>query len=90
MKTTRRAEKKTTPRPAGSAEIKLDKNGVAEKEELFYLRLGVLRLRQRWIDREVSPSLTAVVALGIAAGGFAVGFLASRCVDSIALGYLPV
>ncbi len=57
---------------------------------MFYVRLGILRLRQRWIDREVSPSLTAAAAFAIAAGGFVIGFLTSRCLDSIALGYLPI
>ncbi|KAL1862521.1 hypothetical protein VTK73DRAFT_6754 [Phialemonium thermophilum] len=77
------AEKKPAPRP--SPELQLDADGVARKEELFYLRLGTLRLRQRWIDREVSESLTAMVAFGMALGGFVLGFVTSRVLDSILL-----
>lgn len=46
--------------------------------EMFYMRIGTFRLRQNWLDREVSPSLTAAVAFGIAAAGFAAGLLTSR------------
>ncbi|KAH8881271.1 hypothetical protein GQ53DRAFT_773507 [Thozetella sp. PMI_491] len=81
-------EKKETPRP--SEEIKPDNSGVAEKAEMFYMRLGTLHLRQRWIDREVSPSLTATIAFAIAAGGFVLGFLTSRCLDSIMIGYVRI
>ena len=56
---------------------------MVEVAELFYLRIGTLRLRQRWIDREVSPSLTAGVALGIAAGGFVLGYLAQSWLPSL-------
>jgi len=54
---------------------------VVEKKELFHMRVGKLRFRQRWIDREVSPSLTVVVALGIAAVGFVAGFATARWVE---------
>jgi hypothetical protein len=40
------------------------------------MRVGRLSFRQRWIDREVSPSLTAVAVLLIALGGFVLGFVA--------------
>jgi hypothetical protein len=56
----------------------LDGVVVDEYAELFYMRLGRLNFRQRWIDREVSPSLTAVVALLIALGGFLLGFVVGR------------
>lgn len=46
------------------------------KEELLYMRLGVLRLRQRWVDREVSESLTVVVGLGLMMSGFVMGVVA--------------
>jgi len=50
------------------------------------MKIGVLRLRQRWIDREVSPSLTAAVAVGLVGCGFVLGVLASRasfCFSSV-------
>lgn len=57
----------------------LDKKGVVKGgDEMFFMRLGVLRLRQRWIEREVSKSLTGTVVMGIAMGGFVLGVLASR------------
>ncbi|KAK5658699.1 hypothetical protein OQA88_1508 [Cercophora sp. LCS_1] len=81
-------EKKPTKRP--STQLRPDLNGVVDgAEELFYMRLGVLRLRQRWIDREVSSSLTVAVALGIAAGGFVAGVLVSRWFDSIVVASQP-
>jgi len=55
---------------------------VTSKEELFYMRVGRFRLRQRWLDREVCPSLTAAVAVGIAAGGFVLGFLLASSTSS--------
>jgi hypothetical protein len=51
---------------------------VDEYAELFYMQVGRLSFRQRWIDREVSPSLTAVAVLFIAFGGFVLGFVAGR------------
>jgi len=48
--------------------------------ELFYMRIGTLSFRQKWLDREISPSLTATLAIGIAAGGFVLGWLASSLV----------
>lgn len=43
-----RVEKKRTKR--SSTELRPDLNGVVEDGgELFYMRLGVLRLRQRWV-----------------------------------------
>lgn len=46
------------------------------------MRVGRFRLRQRWLDREVCPSLTAAVAVGIAAGGFVLGFLLASSTSS--------
>ncbi|KAK3336234.1 hypothetical protein B0T19DRAFT_396007 [Cercophora scortea] len=64
-------EKKTKPtaRPATSAELRPDAQGVVVAEEIFYMRIGCLQLRQTWMEREVSPSLTAAVVAGVAAGG---------------------
>jgi hypothetical protein len=68
--------------PRTSTELKASLCGVVEKAEIFYMRIGTLKLRQRWIDREVSPSLTLLVGLGIAAGGFFVGFWTSRVLET--------
>lgn len=54
-------------------------------EELFFMRIGTLRLRQRWLDREVSPSLTGAAVVGIAAAGLVAGFMASRVLDVLAV-----
>lgn len=51
-------------------------------EELFFLRLGTMRFRQKWLDREVSESLTAAVMFGIGSAGFLLGILFSRIMDS--------
>jgi len=45
------------------------------------MRIGTLRFRQRWLDREVSESLTNAVAMGLVGGGFLLGILASRWWD---------
>jgi hypothetical protein len=47
------------------------------------MRLGVLRLRQRWIDREVSSSLTGVVVAALVGGGFVAGFLCARMLEAV-------
>ncbi len=47
------------------------------------MRIGRFSFRQRWIDREVSPSLTAVAVLLIALGGFRLGFVAGRWMDRV-------
>lgn len=49
------------------------------------MRIGRFSLRQRWVDREVSPSLTAVAALLIALGGFALGVAVGRGWDGVSL-----
>jgi len=74
-------QKRPTSRRPGE-ELRLDAQGVVDKKELFFMRIGTLRLRQRWIDREISPSLTGAVALGIAIGGFALGVLSTRLFPS--------
>lgn len=71
-------EKKQAPRPETSAELKPDWNGCVTAAELFYMRLGTLKLRQRWVDREVSESLTIAVATGLLTLGFVVGLVVGR------------
>lgn len=73
-----RVEKKPAPRPESSTELKADGRGVVECEEIFFMRIGVLRLRQRWVWGEVSPSLTAAVAGVLLGGGFVLGVLVGR------------
>ena len=75
-----RVENKPSVRPDMSVELRPNWNGVVGERygELFYMRIGRLSFRQRWIDREVSPSLTAVVVLLIALGGFMLGFVLGR------------
>jgi hypothetical protein len=71
-----RVENKPSERPASSAELRPGWDGVVDEyAELFYMRVGRFSFRQRWIDREVSPSLTAVAVLLIAFGGFVLGFV---------------
>ncbi|GKT40088.1 uncharacterized protein ColSpa_00269 [Colletotrichum spaethianum] len=61
-----------------SMRVKPNWRGDVDVEEMFHLRVGKFSFRQRWIDREVSSSLTAAVGFCIAAGGFVAGFAASR------------
>jgi hypothetical protein len=53
------------------------------------MRLGVLKLRQRWIDHEVSPSLTGALMAALVGGGFVAGFLCSRVLDALPM-VMPV
>lgn len=50
--------------------------------ELFYMRVGTLRLRRRWIDPDAvlrgQMFLTAFSALALLLGGFALGWVAAR------------
>lgn len=50
--------------------------------ELFYMRVGTLRLRRRWIDPDAvlrgQVFLTALSALVLLLGGFALGWCAAR------------
>lgn len=68
-----------------SPELETDDNGDADKE-LFHVHVGTLQLRQRWVDREVSKSLTAAVLCGVVLVSFLVGILATRAWDG-ALGW---
>lgn len=49
--------------------------------ELFYMRVGTLRMRRRWIDPDAvlrgQMFLTGFAALVLLAGGFVLGWLAS-------------
>lgn len=76
-----RVEKKQTAR----ASTELRPNGVGEVcvEELFFMRLGTIRFRQNWLQREVSGSLTASVMLVIGVAGFVIGIVSSRLVESL-------
>ncbi|KAK4161975.1 hypothetical protein QBC43DRAFT_216548, partial [Cladorrhinum sp. PSN259] len=82
-------EEKRSARPTTSAELKPDWFGVVqsgpdeqrERSELFYMRIGELRFRQAWIEREVSRSLTLAVMLAIGLAGFLVGVGVSRWWD---------
>ena len=70
-----RVEKKQTARP--SEEMIADAAGCV-RTELFFMRVGTLRLSQRWSEKQVSPELTAVAVLGILLAGFVAGFVAAR------------
>ncbi|KAK4148533.1 hypothetical protein C8A00DRAFT_19649, partial [Chaetomidium leptoderma] len=73
---------KPSARPASSVELRPNRAGVVDEyAELFYMRVGRFSFRQRWVDREVSPSLTAAAVLLIALGGFVLGFVAGRWLD---------
>ncbi|KAK2010164.1 hypothetical protein LZ32DRAFT_387859 [Colletotrichum eremochloae] len=52
--------------------------GEVDVEEIFHMRIGRFRFRQRWIEREVSESLTMAVGFCIAVGGFVAGLAASN------------
>ncbi|EAA34935.2 hypothetical protein GE21DRAFT_1108 [Neurospora crassa] len=65
-------------RPPSSTQLHLNSSTHSVTvDELFHLRLGRLRLHQRWLDHDVSPSLTAAVAVLIGMGGFLCGVLVS-------------
>jgi hypothetical protein len=49
--------------------------GVTEVFEVCYIQMRTFPLQQKWAQREVSESLTAVVALGILGLGIVVGFV---------------
>jgi hypothetical protein len=49
--------------------------GVTEVFDVCYIRMGTFSFRQKWIQREVSESLTAVVAFGVLGLGIVVGFV---------------
>ncbi|KAK7416303.1 hypothetical protein QQZ08_012045 [Neonectria magnoliae] len=81
-------EKKKTARE--STELRPNMSGEVTVEELFFMRLGTMRFRQQWLQREVSPSLTTSVMLVIGVAGFVLGFISSRLVDSWAYSRLVV
>ena len=76
-------EKKKTSR--SSTELKPNCQGEISVEEMFFIRIGRFSFRQRWIDREISPSLTGAAVVGIAAAGFVAGLVTSRVVDMWAM-----
>ncbi|KAK0753953.1 hypothetical protein B0T18DRAFT_25852 [Schizothecium vesticola] len=88
-----KVEKKPAPRPASSTELRADGRGVVECEEIFFMRIGVLRLTQRWVGVGVSASLTAVMAAVLVGRGrlFRVGLgdrvyhgiFDRRCMDGL-------
>ncbi|KAJ2903317.1 hypothetical protein MKZ38_010068 [Zalerion maritima] len=81
------AEKKYKPRK--SPELKVAEDGTAmDKEELFHMRLGRLKLRQKWIDREISSSLTLSVMIGLVVLGFISGFLTAKMGDLIPIPFI--
>ena len=49
--------------------------GVTEVFDVCYIRVGTFSFRQKWIEREISESLTAAVALAILSLGIVVGFI---------------
>ncbi|KAI5466754.1 hypothetical protein BGZ63DRAFT_430125 [Mariannaea sp. PMI_226] len=73
-------EKKQTARK--STELRPNLAGEVSVEELFFMRLGTMKFRQKWLQREVSASLTVSVMLVIGAAGFILGFASSRFFDS--------
>lgn len=48
---------------------------VLEVFDSCYINLGEFSFKRKWMDKDVSESLTAVVAFGIASIGMLVGFL---------------
>ncbi|KAL8387795.1 hypothetical protein RB595_009668 [Gaeumannomyces hyphopodioides] len=82
-------EDKPSARPASSTELKLvpppsllRQGGCARGvtatggREVFFMRVGRLRLARRWLDG-VGPALTTSAALAVAALGFAAGYVAA-------------
>lgn len=60
---------------------------------MCYMRLGKLRFRQHWIQREVSESLTAAVVFGVSGLGIFLGFVGGWIAATRAQGscqYMPV
>ncbi|KAF6843519.1 hypothetical protein CMUS01_02005 [Colletotrichum musicola] len=77
-------------RPRESTELKPNWRGVVDVEEMFHMHVGTLDFRKRWLDHDVSPSLTAAAMFSIAMGGFVAGFAASRWLDTWVLGIPPL
>lgn len=78
-----RVEKKQVRRE--STELKLNLMGEVFVEELFFMRLGRMSFRQNWLDREVSPSLTVAVMLGIGIAGLLAGLGLRNLIERIVL-----
>ncbi|KEZ44158.1 hypothetical protein SAPIO_CDS3082 [Scedosporium apiospermum] len=74
------AESKQSPRP--SPPFNPDADGNVE-HELFHAHIGTIQLRQHWLQREISPSLTAAVMVLLVTGGFFLGVLAPHLVALI-------
>ncbi|KAL3428023.1 hypothetical protein PVAG01_01532 [Phlyctema vagabunda] len=55
--------------------IGFNRAGVVDLVDICYIRLGTFSFRQKWLQREVSSSLTFTVALALAGSGLLVGFL---------------
>ncbi|TLS24743.1 hypothetical protein PpBr36_08957 [Pyricularia pennisetigena] len=72
-------EQEETPRPPSSIELPRPPGRLVEgatvSTELYHMRIGRLRLGRRWIERDVSASLTATAVAAVAAAGFALGLL---------------
>ncbi|KAE9376743.1 hypothetical protein N431DRAFT_501539 [Stipitochalara longipes BDJ] len=49
--------------------------GVTEVFDMCCIRMGTFSFRQKWIEREVSEDLTAVLALGVLGVGIVIGFV---------------
>jgi hypothetical protein len=64
-------------RPPGCAE-KVFPKGRGSKLDVFdscYIYVGGFSIRQKWLNREVSESLTAVVLVGVAGMSILLGFI---------------
>jgi hypothetical protein len=53
---------------------------------MCYIRMGTFSFKQKWLDREVSQSLTGVVVLGVLGMGMVIGFLVGWITANVALG----
>lgn len=61
--------------------------------EQCYMRLGKLRFRQHWLQREVSESLSAAILFGVTGMALLVGFMGGWLMNESrrgACGYMPV
>ncbi|ELQ34151.1 hypothetical protein OOU_Y34scaffold00793g33 [Pyricularia oryzae Y34] len=66
-------EQEETPRPPSSIELPRPPGPLAEgatvSTELYHMRVGRLRLGRRWLERDVSASLTAAAVAAVAVAG---------------------
>ncbi|KAK4181678.1 hypothetical protein QBC36DRAFT_174585, partial [Triangularia setosa] len=82
-------EEKPTARPQDSTELIPDLFGVVygyKRKEMFYMRIGQMSFRQKWVEREVSSSLTLAVCLLILVLGMVIGFVVGKWVDLVVFG----